>query len=70
MKRNSENWPQIIAEVRAKYGLNYPSLGRVLGMSADGLRMIAIGRTDEPRYSVGNQLLFMLKGKDDQTTAA
>lgn len=63
MKRGSENWPQIIADVRNLYGLTYAGLGRILKMNQSGIRMIGTGRTKEPRYSVGTQLLFMLKSR-------
>ena len=68
MKRGSENWPQIIADVRQMYGLTYAGLGRVVGMHKEGVRMIARGKSREPRYSVGTQLLFMLKSRQGERT--
>ena len=68
MKRASENWPQIIADVRKLYGLTFAGLGRVVGMNKEGIRMIGMGKTREPRYSVGTQLLFMLKSRQGDRT--
>ena len=58
---SSINWPQIIQDIKARNEISFKAIGRMVGMSKDAIRKVAIGKTPEPHYSVGVKLLEIHK---------
>ena len=58
---NYINWPQVIQDIKTRNEISFKAIGRMVGMSKDAIRKVAIGKTSEPNYSVGVKLLEIHK---------
>ena len=50
-------WSHVITQIQQRHGLTQPQIAERVGCSQAAISHLHIGRTPEPRYSVGQRLL-------------